>query len=167
MLTNTVEAAKNNGKVSNDARTQRLLYFPSWQHGLPHLAHTRQSMGICWIKWRMNACPVTEPCARCDWYKNKWHSPCSQRIQPTGKERPKSHFNSIILYILFVAMLRPFGDTEWSLMENDTEEAELPCLLSVFKRDIKEYWKNRGNFHEKNGLWAGSQTISNIVFIPY
>lgn len=43
--TNTVETAKNKGKVSDDAGTQRPLHIPSWQHGPPHLSHTKQSMG--------------------------------------------------------------------------------------------------------------------------
>jgi len=42
--------------------------------------------------------------------KTNGTAPAPQRIQPTGKERPKSHFNSFILYVLFLATLRLFGD---------------------------------------------------------
>ena len=86
----------------------------------PLWAHYKQLVDICWIKERMNVCWVTKPSARCTWYKTKWHSPCSQRIQPNGKERPKNCYYSMCS-ILLVAMLRPFGDIKWSLIENDTD----------------------------------------------
>lgn len=53
------------------------------------------------------------------------------------KKDQKTYYKSMC-YILLVAMLRPAGDTEWSLMENDIEEVEMPCILK--EDDVRECW---------------------------
>lgn len=125
----------------------------------PQLAHSRQPIDMYWIKGKMNAWCVTKPFIRCDWYKTKWHSPCLHGVQPNGKERPENYRNSIS-WILLVAMLRPFGDTGWSL-ENGTKEVECHAV-HVQKRRVREYWEDQESFLEKSGLWAASQTMPNI-----
>lgn len=134
VLINSVEAAQTRVMlVLMLALKGYYTFFPGSRNH-----HTWYIVGNQWIfvECKEEACYVTKPETRCDWYKNKWHISCSQ-FNLMEKKDQKTYYKSRC-YILLVAMLRPAGDSEWSLMENDTEEVEMPCTWK--EEDVRECW---------------------------